>query len=72
LVKHEGRQPAQSGFVVDVTHVPLQQCAPAEQLFPSAMHGVWQAVAGAHSMSPVLFKSVQQPLEQSVFVLHGV
>jgi hypothetical protein len=70
-VVQEGRHPRKLGFMVAVTHVPLQQRELSAQLPPWGVHGDWHAVAGAHSKSPVLFRSVQQPLLQSVPVLHG-
>jgi hypothetical protein len=57
---------------VEVTQVPLQQCVLFEQAPPCGVQAFWHAPAGAHSKSPVLFKSVQQPLTQSVFALQLV
>jgi hypothetical protein len=71
LLVHDGRHPIQSGFVVPVTHVPLQQSPSLAQLPARFVHGFWHADAGAHSLSPVSFRSVQQPVSQSESVAHG-
>ena len=65
LVVHEGRHPAKSGLDVPVTHVPLQHWMLFVQAFPCCAHALEHAVAGAHSRSPVLLRSVQQLLLQS-------
>ena len=72
LELQEGRQPTNSGLLVEETHVPLQQRVEVLHDWPSGVHGAEQAVAGAHSMVPVLFKSVQQPLSHCAPASHIV
>jgi hypothetical protein len=71
LAVHDGRHPTKSGFGVLETHVPVQHRRLSLHVPPWGVHGFAQADGGAHSRSPVPFKSVQHaalPPPQSAFV----